>query len=58
MAPPPELAVIVRQDQNDIGARGAPRARPLLLAHVCAFLRVSAYNPMKTQGRVPVFEKV
>ena len=32
MAPPPELAVIVRQDQNDIGARGAPRAQPLLLA--------------------------
>jgi hypothetical protein len=28
------------------------------LAHVCAFLRASVCNPMKTQGRFSVFEKV
>jgi hypothetical protein len=28
------------------------------LAHVCAFLRPSVCNPLKTQGRFSVFEKV
>ena len=31
---------------------------PLSLAHVCAFLRPSVCNPLKTQGRFSVFEKV
>jgi PAS domain S-box-containing protein len=50
--------LFVEFQQLDSGKAKRFQGTGLGLAHVCAFLRASVCNPMKTQGRFSVFEKV